>query len=115
MLRITSTVAIGLALACAFILYTVSYDTRELDQAVQAMERRIERLRSDIAVLRAERAYLSRPERIQPLARAMGYEPAKGEQYIDPDGLSADTPAQDSGLRDAKATSKASSHQPEHR
>src|SRR5690606_12868857 len=69
MLRITSAVVIGLALACAFTLYTVSYDTRELDQLVQSKERRIERLRSDIAVLRAELAYLSRPERIEPLAR----------------------------------------------
>jgi len=82
MLRISSAVAIALTLACAVVLYTVSYDTRELDHGVQAEERRIERLRSDIAVLRAERAYLSRPERIEPLARAEGFLPAKGEQYV---------------------------------
>lgn len=83
MLRISSAVAIALALACAFVLYTVSYDTRELDHSVQAQERRIERLRSDIAVLRAERAYLSRPDRIEPLARAAGFVPAAGQQYLE--------------------------------
>lgn len=83
MLRISSAVAVALTVACAVVLYTVSYDTRELDHSVQDQERRIERLRSDIAVLRAERAYLSRPERIEPLARAIGMVPAQGEQYVD--------------------------------
>ena len=82
MLRISSAVAVGLALACAVLLYKVSYDTRQIEHAVQAQERRLERLRSDIAVLRAELAYLSRPERIEPYARNMGLEPARGEQYL---------------------------------
>lgn len=82
MLRISSAVAVGLALTCAFLLYKVSYDTRQIELSVQAQERRLERLRSDIAVLRAELAYLARPERIEPLARSMGLEPARGEQYL---------------------------------
>lgn len=84
MLRILSVVAVSLALACAFLLYKVSYDSRQLDLSVQSQERRLERLHGDIAVLRAELAYLSRPERIEPLARAMGLSPARGEQYIQP-------------------------------
>ena len=82
MLRISSAVAVMLALACAFLLYKVSYDTRQIEVGVQAQERRLERLRSDIAVLRAELAYISRPERIEPFARALGLEPARGEQYL---------------------------------
>ncbi len=82
MLRISSAIAAALALACAFLLYKVSYDGRQLDHAVQAQDRRLERLRSDLAVLRAELAYLSRPERIEPLARAIGLVPAAGEQYV---------------------------------
>lgn len=81
MLRISSAIAVGLSLICAFLLYSVSYDARRLDLTVQAQERRIERLRSDNAVLKAELAYLSRPERIEPLARAMGLAPAAGGQY----------------------------------
>ncbi|MCL4765167.1 MAG: cell division protein FtsL [Hyphomicrobiaceae bacterium] len=83
MLRISSAAAVGVALACAFLLYAVSYDTRRLELMVQAEERRAERLRGDIAVLKAELAYLSRPERIAPLARAMGLEPVRGEQLIE--------------------------------
>ncbi len=116
MLRITSAVVIGLALACAFTLYTVSYDTRELDQLVQSKERRIERLRSDIAVLRAELAYLSRPERIEPLARAMGFEPAKGEQYVEPEKLAGGTSVQGDTPGDARRAATApSQQQPERR
>lgn len=102
MLRISSAVAIALTLACAVVLYTVSYDTRELDHGVQAEERRIERLRSDIAVLRAERAYLSRPERIEPLARDAGFEPARGEQYAGLEALRADEPKPDGRRRDGQ-------------
>jgi cell division protein FtsL len=83
MLRISSAIAVGLSLICAFLLYSVSYDARRLDLTVQSQERRIERLRSDNAVLKAELAYLSRPERIEPLARAMGLVPAAGGQYED--------------------------------
>ncbi|HEX7074883.1 MAG TPA: cell division protein FtsL [Hyphomicrobiaceae bacterium] len=87
MLRISSAIAVGLALISAFVLYAVSYETRHLDTEVAAKERRIERLRSDIAVLKAERAFLSRPERIEPLARAMGFVPAEGSQYVELDSL----------------------------
>ncbi len=83
MLRIASAAAVGVALACAFLLYAVSYDTRRLELTVQTEERRLERLRSDIAVLKAELAYLSRPERIAPLARSLGLEPARGGQLVE--------------------------------
>lgn len=85
MLRILSASAVGLALISAFVLYAVSYETRHLDTEVAAKDRRIERLRSDIAVLKAERAFLSRPERIEPLARALGFVPAQGAQYVELD------------------------------
>jgi cell division protein FtsL len=61
-----------LALASAFLLYGLNYDTRLIEQRVHAAERLAERTRSDIAVLRAERAHLARPQRIEPLARAQG-------------------------------------------
>lgn len=88
MLRVFTSIAVGLTLACAFALYAVSYDTRNRDLAAQSQERRAERLRSEIAVLRAERAYLSRPERIEPAARSLGLMPAQGHQYVRLDSLS---------------------------
>ena len=87
MLRISTLMALMMTLGCAFALYGISYDTRRLALKVQAEERQAERLRNAIAVLRAERAFLSRPERIEPLARNMGLEPATGQQHVRINGL----------------------------
>lgn len=70
----------ALALASAFLLYGINYDTRLMDKRLQEKERAIEQARSDIAVLKAERAHLARPERIEPLARALGLRPASESQ-----------------------------------
>ena len=70
-----------LALSSAFLLYGLTYDTRLIEQRVQASERAAERARSDIAVLRAERAHLARPERIEPFARAQGLRPTDPRQF----------------------------------
>ena len=67
--------AFFMALSSAFLLYGLTYDTRMIEQRVQAAERAADRARSEIAVLRAERAHLARPERIEPLARAQGLRP----------------------------------------
>jgi len=74
--------ALALTLASAFLLYGLNYDTRLLESRVQAQERSIEQARSDIAVLKAERAHLGRPDRIEPLARAQGLRPATEQQLV---------------------------------
>ena len=71
-----------LALASAFLLYGINYDTRLMDLRLQENERAIEEARGDIAVLKAERAHLARPERIEPLARALGLEPISERQLV---------------------------------
>ncbi len=71
-----------LAFSSAFLVYALSYDTRLIEAKVQAAERAADRARSDIAILRAERAHLSRPERIEPLARALGLAPATDRQFV---------------------------------
>ena len=67
--------ALLLTLASAVVLYAESTATRRLESKVHAAERQRDRLESDIAVLRAERAFLSRPERIEPAAKALGMRP----------------------------------------
>ena len=79
-MRIVNLAAFALALASAFLLYGINYDTRQLETRVQGEERAIDEARSDIAVLKAERAHLGRPERIEPLARAQGLRPASEQQ-----------------------------------
>src|SRR5262245_469328 len=79
-MRIVILAALMMTLASAFILYSSNYDTRQLEMRVSEQERAIEKARGDIAVLKAERAHLARPERIEPLARAMGLGPATEKQ-----------------------------------
>jgi cell division protein FtsL len=72
-----------LAISSAFLLYGLSYDTRLIEARVAAQERLAERARSDISVLKAERAHLARPDRIEPLARAQGLAPVTDAQIGD--------------------------------
>lgn len=74
--------AFALALASAFLLYGINYDTRRFEDRLRDQARAIEEARRDIAVLKAERAHLARPERIEPLARAHGLRPATERQLV---------------------------------
>jgi cell division protein FtsL len=80
-------------LAAAFALYAIKYDTRRLEVRVQAQERALEKAESDVTVLIAERAHLSRPERLEPLARLQGLEPIAPGQYLRLDSGSDPTAA----------------------
>jgi cell division protein FtsL len=74
--------SVFLAIASAFLLYGLNYDTRVVEARVQAAERAAEAARGDIAVLKAERAHLARPERIEPIARAQGLRPPSEQQFV---------------------------------
>lgn len=80
-MRMLTAASLFLALASAFLLYGLNYDTRRLAAEIGAAERQAEKIRTDIAVLKAERAHLAAPERIEPMARAMGLVPAAGIQF----------------------------------
>lgn len=82
MIRLLAVIAAFLALASAFVLYGIKYDTRRLEARVQADERTIEKLQGDIAVVKAERAYLARPDRIEKLARERGLGAIREHQYV---------------------------------
>lgn len=74
--------AICLMLLSAFVLYTLNYDARLIETQVHFLDRRAAILRSDIALLKAEKAHLSRPERIEPFARSLGLQPLKAHQIL---------------------------------
>jgi cell division protein FtsL len=74
--------ALILALASAVTLYGINYDTRLTEASVETQEASIDQAREDIAVLKAERAHLARPSRIEPLARAQGLRPPSQEQIV---------------------------------
>lgn len=79
-MRILNFAAFFFALASAFLLYSLNYDTRVLEARVQEKEQAANRARSDIAVLKAEKSHLSRPARIDSLARAQGLAPPRPDQ-----------------------------------
>ncbi len=81
MARLVNVTAAFLTLASACALYGLKYETRRLESRVNAQERATEKAERDIAVLKAERAYLGRPERIEALARLQGLEPVRERQY----------------------------------
>ena len=82
MLRMLSIVAAFMTLGAAFALYSLKYDTRRVEIAVQGKERALEKLEADIAILKAERAYLARPDRIEKMARKQGLGPIREQQYL---------------------------------
>jgi cell division protein FtsL len=82
MRRVLVAVTIGSAIASAYGLYAVTTLTRRLDHEVSALERQRDRLAAEIGVLAAERAYLARPDRIEPLARLNGLGPLAPDQIV---------------------------------
>lgn len=94
-MRVAATACAGaLTLAAAWTLYAEGSATRRLEAQVQAAERQRERLESEIAVLRAERAWLSRPARIEPAARALGLRPPVAGEHIELGALLEGKPTQ---------------------
>lgn len=82
MRRTLVALTIGTAIASAYGLYAVTTATRRLDHEVSALERQRDRLTAEIGVLAAERAYLARPDRIEPIARLNGLGPLAPDQIV---------------------------------
>jgi cell division protein FtsL len=80
-MRLLNVTAFFFAVTSALLLYALNYDTRRLEAEVQAKEHTAEQARNDIAVLKAERGTLTRPDRIDGLARQLGLGPPKPEQF----------------------------------
>lgn len=89
-MRILVTIAICATLISAFALYSVNHETRGLADEVRQREHGIKTTRQSIAILKAERAHLARPDRIGDEARRLGLRPATADQfaaYPNPDPL----------------------------
>jgi cell division protein FtsL len=82
-MRLLNIAAFFFVVASALLLYALNYDTRRLEAQVQEKERLADEARSDIAVLKAERGTLARPDRIDGFARQLGLGPPKPEQFQD--------------------------------
>lgn len=80
-MRLLNITAFFFAIASALLLYGLNYETRRLEAEMQGKERLAASARDDIAVLKAERGHLARPDRIDVLARQLGFAPPKPDQF----------------------------------
>jgi cell division protein FtsL len=78
-----------IALASAFALYALKYDTRRTEARVRALERAAQKAQEEVARLEAKHAHLARPDRIELLARAQGMAPIAPRQYLRVDARAA--------------------------
>jgi cell division protein FtsL len=85
-------IATALTLASAYVLYTESQETRRVSEHVDRQQQVQRSLEAEIAALKAERAFLSRPTRIEPAARALGMRPATGQDFARLEELLPATP-----------------------
>ena len=93
MLRFLTLGAILSVMASAVLLYVTATETRRLAQIERAQKKKKAKLIRDISVLKAERAYLARPERIAKFAEQLGMRPIRGDQILRPASRSAVRPA----------------------
>lgn len=82
-MRTLSIGSVFLALASALMLYSVNYDTRTLERQVHAVQKKRDQISGELAVMRAERAYLARPDLIEKHARDLGMRPLDEKQLVD--------------------------------
>jgi cell division protein FtsL len=80
--RTLNLILLLLAVASAFALYVLKYDTRRVEARVQGLERTVDKLEGEIARLKGQHAHLARPDRIEPMARALGLAPIGPRQYL---------------------------------
>ncbi len=83
MLRIVNTILLVFVGALIVLLYQLKYESRQLEERKHQLARDIEQERDKIAVLRAEWSLMSRPERIERLAKKhLGLQSAQTEQTV---------------------------------
>ena len=91
--RWLNVVAVFVLLGSAVYAYAIKYETMGYSAEIVKAEHEIQRARDDIAMLRAEWAHLSRPERVQALA----------DQHLDLRWVTADQQAKISDIPDKTA------------
>jgi cell division protein FtsL len=79
----------GLVVAVlAVAVYRAKLGAEETEGRLEALQAEAKKVTEEISVLKAEEAYLTRPERIGPIARErLGLQPATPGQYTAPEAL----------------------------
>lgn len=79
----------GLVVAVlAVAVYRAKLGAEETEGRIETLQAEAKKVSDEISVLKAEEAYLTRPERIGPIARdRLGLQPATPGQYTAPEAL----------------------------
>lgn len=80
MLRILAALSVVMMLVSAFALHAINYQTRQLEQTLRTKEILRDQIVEEIAILKADQAFLARPVRIEAAARQLGMRPADVDQ-----------------------------------
>lgn len=103
-MRVVNFTLFGVMVGLLMLIYQQKHETRQLESRAAALSREISEQTRALAVLRAEWTYLTRPERLETLAREkMGLEPVSPEQVIRFSDLTAPRRAADDDTRTGKA------------
>ena len=82
-MRLLCLVGFGFLAGLVVLIYNMKFETRRLEAQAAQLTRAIEDERDNVALMRAEWSHVSRPERVESLARdVLKLEPAKPEQLI---------------------------------
>lgn len=83
-MRLSSIMWVGVVVCAASLLYSVKYRVQAMDEDIVAIRAQIAEERAAIHVLKAEWAYLSRPERVRDLAeKHLAMTPMDGKQMLE--------------------------------
>jgi cell division protein FtsL len=77
-----------IAAVLAVSVYRAKLGAEETEGKIENLQTEARKITEEISVLKAEEAFLTRPERIGPIAREkLGLQPAAPEQYTAPEAL----------------------------
>lgn len=94
MLRLLNVILIVCVLASGFGLYTLEHRTRSVEREIARIDARVESEYEFIGLLNAEWSMLTRPQRLEQLARNhLGLGPVLPDQLVELDGLAERLPS----------------------
>lgn len=93
-MRVVNFILFGVMIGLLMLIYQQKHETRQLEARAAELSREIAGQTRALAVLRAEWTYLSRPERLERIAREkMGLQPVTADQVVSFSEIVAPAPA----------------------
>jgi cell division protein FtsL len=83
-MRLLSLLAFGFLAGLVILIYEMKFETRRLENRAAQLQRAIEDEKDNVALMRAEWSHVTRPERVEKLAReVLDLAPVKSAQIVD--------------------------------